>query len=71
MPKVIDGTKIAPHGMFYLEDAGGIDSGPPRAVDITADDHDSGCFALEEEKGEGWGGVGATKPLVNDKRPTL
>jgi hypothetical protein len=71
MPKVIDGTRIAPHGMFYLEDAGGIGSEPAGEVDIKADDHDPGCFALEEEKGEGWGGVGAMKPLVEEKRPTL
>jgi hypothetical protein len=71
MPKVIDGTRIAPHGMFYLEDAGGIVSEAAGAVETKADDHDPGCFALEEEKGEGWGGVGAMKPLVEEKRPTL
>ncbi len=74
MPKVIDGTRIAPHGMFYLEDAGGIGSEPAEpagALEARADAHDPGCFALEEEKGEGWGGVGAMKPLVQDKRPTL
>jgi hypothetical protein len=68
MGKVIDGTKIAPHGMFYLEGAGGTDA---EAAAPLPDEHAASCFALEEEKGEGWHGVGAMKSLLNDRRPTL
>ncbi len=69
MHKVIDGTKIAPHGMFYLEDAGGCDVEPAAAPNDEGERKPS-CFALEEEKGEGWHGIGAMKP-VKETRPTL
>ena len=29
------------------------------------------CFALEEEKGEGWKGSGAMGPAINEARPSL
>jgi hypothetical protein len=66
MGKVIDGTRVAPHGMFYLEDAGGTDAEP-----ALPDERKPSCFALEEEKGDGWHGVGAMKSLLNERRPTL
>lgn len=70
MGKVIDGTKVAPHGMFYMESAGGYGFEP--AVPSTATDgHEPGCFALEEEKGEDWNGTGAMKPAINEVRPSL
>lgn len=69
MEKVTDGTKVAPHGMFYMESAGGA---PPSPDDeLLADERRPSCFALEDEKGEGWSGVGASKPLVNEARPHL
>jgi hypothetical protein len=68
MGKVIDGTKVAPHGLFYLEGAGGIADEPATPA---PEEHKPSCFALEEEKGEGWKGVGAMKSLVNEVRPTL
>ena len=68
MEKVIDGTRVAPHGMFYMESAGGI---PPETDEQVADERSAGCFAYEEEKGEHWTGAGATKPIVNEARPRL
>jgi len=60
------------HGLFYMENAGGykpakLETAPP----IAADEHQSSCFALEEEKGERWQGSGATKPSINEARPSL
>ena len=57
--------------MFYMEGAGGCDAEPAPAQAPAADEHKPGCFALEDERGEGWTGVGAMKPLVNEARPTL
>jgi hypothetical protein len=68
MRQAIDGTRVAPHGMFYLEGAGGCDAEPAAQA---LEEHEPSCFALEEEKGEGWTGIGAMKPLVNEARPTL
>ena len=68
MRMVLDGTRVPPHGMFFLEDAGGLDIEP--AADWS-DAHEPSCFGLEEERGEGWTGTGAMKPLVNEARPTL
>jgi flagellar biosynthesis/type III secretory pathway protein FliH len=36
-----------------------------------ADEHQPSCFALEEEKGEMWKGTGATRPELNESRPSL
>ena len=70
MPKVIDGTKVAPHGLYYMESDGGYGVEPP-APSTPADEHQPSCFALEEEKGEDWTGVGAMKPIINEVRPSL
>jgi hypothetical protein len=65
-------TIVAPHGLFYMENAGGC-----RAVDpdippsFIAEEHQPSCFALEEEKGEGWKGSGAMGPAINEVRPSL
>jgi hypothetical protein len=68
MEREMDGTKVASHGMFYMESAGGCG---PEASDPPADERASGCFALEDEKGEHWSGIGASKPLINEARPRL
>jgi len=60
------------HGLFYMENAGGYKPAEPEtAPAIVADEHSPGCFALEEEKGERWEGSGATKPSINEARPSL
>jgi hypothetical protein len=42
------------------------------APSIAADERQPSCFALEEEKGEGWKGGGATGPAIKkEARPTL
>jgi hypothetical protein len=65
-------TIVAPHGLFYMENAGGY---KPAYLEIppsmAADEHQPSCFALEEEKGEGWKGSGAMKPAINEARPSL
>ncbi len=72
MGKVIDGTRVPPHGMYYMEGAGGIDAEPTAAAPEPApDEHRPSCFALEEERGESWKGTGAAKSPVNERRPTL
>lgn len=65
-------TAPPPHGLFYMENAGGYKSvergtAPSRA----ANEHQPSCFALEEEKGEGWSGTGAAKLVIDEKRPSL
>ena len=69
MVRVIDGTRIAPHGLFFMESTGAreIELNVPSADD----ERGQGCFALEEERGEGWHGTGATTVLIKDVRPTL
>jgi hypothetical protein len=69
MNRVSDGSKVGPHGMFYMESAGGCPPEPPG--EAAMDEHKPGCFALEEERGEGWSGSGAAKPLINEARPRL
>ena len=63
---------VAPHGLFYMENAGGYkptdtDIAPP----LAAEEHQPSCFALEEERGEGWHGSGAMGPAINEARPSL
>jgi hypothetical protein len=38
---------------------------------MAAEEHQPSCFALEEEKGEGWKGSGAMEPAINEARPSL
>jgi hypothetical protein len=69
-----DATKLAPHGLFYMENAGGYhgEPAPPPAAPATATNgHQPGCFALEEEKGEDWKGTGAAGPAIKEGRPSL
>jgi hypothetical protein len=64
MWKVIDRIKLAFHGVFHMERAGGA----PKQAD---EEHQPSCFALEEEKGGNWKGTGAARPAINESRPTL
>ena len=65
-----DGTRVAPHGMFYMEGAGGYptDLDAPSSL---AEAHQPSCFGQEEEMGSSWKGVGAARQIINDARPTL
>src|SRR6516162_10479992 len=54
-----DGTKVAPHGMFYMEGAGGCHP-ELDAPSSLAETHQPSCFGQEEEKGSRWKGAGAT-----------
>jgi hypothetical protein len=36
-----------------------------------AEERQPSCFALEDERGEGWKGSGAMGPAINETRPTL
>ncbi len=71
MVKLIDGTKVAPHGMFYMENAGGREAEQLDAATSLAEAHQPSCFALEEERGGNWTGAGATGQTINEARPTL
>ena len=73
MTKNSKNTEQRSHGLFYMENAGGY---PPKKAAAAApppagEEHQPGCFALEEEKGEGWNGAGASGPAIKEKRPTL
>lgn len=74
MTKVIDGTKVASHGLFYMENAGGRNVGLEQGeigLFTAADEHRPSCFAFEEERGEEWKGSGATTVALNEARPSL
>jgi len=74
MAGLIDGTKIAQHGLFYMENITGRDLETTYPAEPSAypdDDRGPSCFALEEEKGETWKGRGATGPAIKEARPTL
>jgi len=65
-------TIVAPHGLFYMENAGGYKPAYPEIPpSMAAEEHQPSCFALEEEKGEGWKGSGAMEPAINEARPSL
>jgi hypothetical protein len=70
MAKIIDGTKVPHHGLFYMENAGGLPE-PESPAPIGADEHQPSCFALEDEKGEDWKGSGAAKSQIIEARPSL
>jgi hypothetical protein len=36
-----------------------------------SDEHQSGCFGLEEEKGANWKGSGQTVPSIKEAKPSL
>lgn len=73
MSNVTDATKLPPHGLFYMENAGGYrqERASPIAPSLGADEHQPGCFALEEERGEDWKGTGASGPVLKEARPSL
>ena len=65
-------TIVAPHGLFYMENAGGYKPAYPEVPSsMAAEEHQPSCFALEEEKGEGWKGSGAMGPAIKEARPSL
>jgi hypothetical protein len=70
MEKMTETTRIAHHGLFYMENAGGTHSTtmPPTLI---ADEYQPSCFALEEEKGADWKGRGAAGPIINEVKPSL
>jgi len=79
MTKVIDGTKVPHHGLFYMENAGGCVDEPETSISAATDERIStgtgerqpSCFGLEEERGEDWKGSGAMKSAINESRPSL
>jgi hypothetical protein len=54
-----------------MENAGGFKVEPETPVFTPADEHQPSCFALEEERGEGWKGSGAAKSEINEAKPSL
>jgi len=71
MTKAIDGTKVPHHGLFYMENAGGLQVEPASRAPIVPDERQPSCFALEDEKGEDWKGSGATGSQIREARSTL
>ncbi len=75
MEKTTEATRIAHHGLYYMENAGGTHSitVPPTltADQQIADQHQPSCFALEEEKGADWKGRRAAGPIINEVKPSL
>jgi hypothetical protein len=67
MKRMLDSREVPSHGMFYMESAGG----SLWDDEESQEEHLPGCFGLEEEKGNRWGGSGAAGPLIKEKRPTL
>ena len=65
-----NGTKVTPHGMFYMEGAGGCHP-ELDAPSSLAETHQPSCFGQEEEMGADWKGVGATRQTINEAHPTL
>ena len=63
-------TIVAPHGLFYMGNAGGYRPADSE-IPPSAEEHQPSCFALEEEKGEGWKGSCAMGPAINEARPSL
>jgi hypothetical protein len=64
---MLDSRQVPPHGMFYMESAGGCHWND----EDHQEEHQPSCFALEEEKGDHWDGTGSAGPLIKEKRPTL
>jgi hypothetical protein len=44
---------------------------PAPSIVPAIEEHQPSCFALEEEKGEGWKGAGASAPAIRELRPSL
>jgi hypothetical protein len=38
---------------------------------VVSDEHQPGCFALEEERGGNWKGSGGTVPCIKEAKPSL
>ena len=59
------------HGTKAMENAGGPKAEPASPISGPTDEHQPSCFALEEERGEGWKGSGAAKAEINEAKPSL
>ena len=70
MAKIIDGTKVPHHELFYMENAGGLPE-PESPAPIRADEHQPSCFALEDEKGEDCEGQRRRQIAIIEARPSL
>jgi hypothetical protein len=44
MTKVVDGTKVPHHGLFYMENAGGYGDEPETPKSAATDERQPGCF---------------------------
>ena len=67
-------TIVASHGLFYMENAGGCKDEPTHleiSPSIEPEERQPSCFALEDERGEGWKGSGAMEPVLKETRPSL
>ena len=73
MAMVLDGTKVAPHGLFFMENMKEreTEANAPETPLMQTAERGSSCFAWEEEKGESWKGGGATRVVSKEARPTL
>jgi len=71
MTKVIDGTRVPHHGLFYMENAGGLQPEPEIPAPAAADERQPSCFALEDEKGEDWRGSGGSRSQIVEVRSSL
>ena len=71
MAKVVDGTKAPHHGLFYMENAGGLSAEPETPESTPTEERPPSCSALEEERGEDWKGSGAMKSEINETLPSL
>ena len=48
-------TIVTPHGLFYMESAGGCRPAQPEIPpEMIAEEHQQSCFALEEERTLEW-----------------
>ena len=67
MKRILDSKQVPAHGIFYMESAGGCHWDDEQLQE----EHQPGCFAMEDERGEYWRGTGAARPLINERQPTL
>ncbi len=71
MARVLDGTKLPSHDLFFMEGIGGCPDHEAQSQSDPVPEHAPGCFGFEEERGEQWTGAGSASSAVKEKRPTL
>jgi hypothetical protein len=72
MPRIVDGTKLPSHDMFYMEGIGGCPDYESKTETSSAlPEHAPSCFGFEEERGEQWTGAGSANSTIKESRPTL